>query len=299
MERISALVHGLCWVGVLFSAANAADASILVSVCNQDMNHCTTNATGDLISIGDSGSGINNTHDYSWEYGAAAQVKTTGDLVPELGVSASLSEYRSGFINSLLPTYNRRVFAMAGISDGLNIANVGTGTVNFTVDIDGTAGFTLSDALTGVDLVSPQFGNTTVWQGSTLPQYSVPLTNSITLTAPFSDNRLDYSLTLEAAFYCSYFFGALCTGDDAHPSNYNNFGDGSAFADFLNTATITNVQVYNALGQLVGDPGITSDAAYVYPVNNANIVPEPATLGTAFVTLGLILAARNMRRYTA
>lgn len=56
--------------------------------------------------------------------------------------------------------------------------------------------------------------------------------------APFTNNNLNYTLTLEANFYCSYFYGALCSGDDAHPSNYNNFGDGSAFANFLNTPTL-------------------------------------------------------------
>ncbi|WP_321474192.1 hypothetical protein [uncultured Paludibaculum sp.] len=295
LRSAASLLAPAVWcVGGLFLATNPADAStITVTVCNQDFYNCTTNSTGDLISIGSSGSGVSNNHNYSWAYAAAAQVKTDGAMVPGLGVSVSLSEHREGYLTNLLPTTGRRLFAIAGISDGLDLANVATGTITFTFDIEGSADFRLFDSLVGVRFASPQFGNTGVWQASNHPQEDFPLATTVTMTAPFSQHRLNYRLSFEASLYCSYFNGILCTDESSSSGNY---GNGSAFADFLNTATVANVQVYDAQGNLVDDPGITSDAGYLYPVNSGDVTATPEPVSFWMVGMGLGIVAVTMRK---
>ncbi len=259
------------------SDANAA--SISAMVCDQNFSQCNANSTGELVSLGTSGGGTVNSTTYSWEYGAAARVSQVGSTVPELGVSAVVSEFRDGYLSGLNPTYNKRVFAFATVSDELNLLNVVNGTLRFTYTIAGTTGFSLQDGFASLRLRSPQFGTNLLWSGSSHPEDNSPFLTTITVTAPFASNKLAYTMTLEAAVYCSYFNGALCTG--------------TGFVDVLHTATLSGVQAYDALGQLVANPGITSQGGYAYNVL-ASDVPEPSS---CLLVLGAIAGVFALKKH--
>lgn len=289
MNRIVASFWRIAWAGALLAPVAATGASITSSVCVGyiDPGHCTTNSAGALVTTGNSGSGSYTGHPYAWSYSAAAQVKPNGNSVPGLGVSAAMSEYRGGYVNSLLPTFGLRLFAIAGINDVLSIANVASGTLSFTLSIDGTAGASgITDAFDSVVFRSSVFGYTPVWERSQVSQYNIAPRSSVALTAAFSGHQLSYDLNFDAEFYCSYFNGTYCFGD-------NNTANGSASADFLNTATFTTVQVYDAQGRLVADPGITSSLGFIYPTA---AVPEPGTLPLWIAGLFALVIAGNRRR---
>ncbi|MDX2179598.1 MAG: PEP-CTERM sorting domain-containing protein [Bryobacteraceae bacterium] len=112
------------------------------------------------------------------------------------------------------------------------------------------------------------------------------LADSVTLKASFSKHRIEYGLSLEAYFFCSYYSGGLCAG-----GYYDKTG--SAFADLLHTATVSRVQVFDSKGNLVDDPGLRSDSGFIYPVN-ASGVPEPSS--AALMVAGLGAFATGLRR---
>lgn len=175
----------ICILGAMGSFLTIpANADLFASVCvgNTDPANCTSTSTTGLVTKGNSGSGDYTGHPYAWSYAESAQVKDVGGLVPELGVSGSISEYRGGYVGFLLPTYGLRLFASAGISDQLTINNVSSGTLSFTWNLDGNAGFSVSGGLAFVEIVSQKFGNATVWEGSTNAADDVPKVDSVTLT---------------------------------------------------------------------------------------------------------------------
>jgi len=246
----------------LLSLSGAAQASSLsAAACVQYLfpENCDSTTDSSLVSQHEGADGVYGGVPWSWEYAVAAQAKSFG----ELGVFATLKEFRGGYIPFLLPTYNRDLFARAVISDTIFVDAISAGTLSFVFDVEGSASFDLDDGAAGVRLTSPQFGNHSLWGANSLGDYS-PLVESVLLSSPFSGGRLAYSLTMEANFYCSYFYGAYCTG--------------TAVADFLNTATLTQVLVYDSSGNLIANPSLRFESGFVLPEDEpVSGVPEPST----------------------
>jgi len=87
---------------------------------------------------------------------------------------------------------------------------------------------------------------------------------------------LAYSLQLEAAVRTDNVIGTL---DET--------------VDFLDTATLTGVQVFDSQGNPVNDP-ITADSGFAYPSAPTSAVPEPIVMPVAGLFLiGIVFLTRR------
>jgi hypothetical protein len=97
------------------------------------------------------------------------------------------------------------------------------------------------------------------------------------LAAAFSGGVLAYSLQLEAAVSTDNVIGTL---DET--------------VDFLDTATLAGVQVFDSQGNLVNDAIITSDSGFTYPSAPTSAVPEPIVMPVAGLFLiGIVFLTRR------
>lgn len=241
-------------------------SAVSVTACAQNSNNivltCTSNADGSLLSATTSASGRNgNSFVNTSTASAAAEVVSFG----ELGVSASTS-----WINPNNANLGDSAFADAFVSDVLHFGGLSSGTISFTYQLDGSSTQSLDGQL--------GYSNYYLLVGSQAFGYEnwtdVDPPSSVTLEAAFSGGVLAYSLQLEAEVRTDNVIGTL---DET--------------VDFLHTATLTGVQVFDSQGNPVNDP-ITADSGFDYPSAPTSAVPEPIVMplaglfliGIAFLT---------------
>ncbi len=243
-------------------------SAVSVTACAQNSNNivltCTSNTDGSLLSATTSASGINgNPFVNTSTASAAGEVVSFG----ELGVFASTS-----WNNPHNASLGDSAFADATVSDVLHFAGLSSGTISFTYQLDGSStqsldgqlGYGYYDLLVG----SQAFGNEN-WTDVDPP-------SSVTLEAAFSGGVLAYTLQLEAAVRTDNVIGTL---DET--------------VDFLHTATLTGVQVFDSQGNPVNDP-ITADSGFAYPSTPTSAVPEPIVTPLAGLFLiGIVFLTRR------
>ena len=244
-------------------------SAVSVTACAQNSNNivqtCTSNTDGSLLSATTSASGRNgNSFVNTSTASAAGEVVSFG----ELGVFASTS-----WNNPHNASLGDSAFAEASVSDVLHFAGLSSGTISFTYQLDGSSTQSLDGQLgySYYDLVilSQAFGEE-YWTDVDPP-------SSVTLTAAFSGGVLAYSLQLEATVRTDNVIGTL---DET--------------VDFLNTATLTGVQVFDSQGNLVNDPMITADSGFAYPSAATSAVPEPIVTPVAGLFLiGIVFLTRR------
>jgi hypothetical protein len=243
-------------------------SAVSVTACAQNSNNivqtCTSNTDGSLLSATTSASGRNgNSFVNTSTASAAGEVVSFG----ELGVFASTS-----WNNPHNASLGDSAFAEASVSDVLHFAGLSSGTISFTYQLDGSSTQSLDGQL-GYGyyyllMHSQAFGDEN-WTDVDPP-------SSVTLTAAFSDSVLAYSLQLEAAVRTDNVIGTL---DET--------------VDFLDTATLTGVQVFDSQGNPVNDP-ITADSGFAYPSAPTSAVPEPIVMPVAGLFLiGIVFLTRR------
>jgi hypothetical protein len=245
-------------------------SAVSVTACAQNSNNifltCTSNTDGSLLSATTSASGINgNPFVNTSTASAAGEVVSFG----ELGVFASTS-----WNNPHNASLGDSAYTYAIVSDVLHFAGLSSGTISFTYQLDGSS----TQSLDGqgfsqywLAMRSQAFGNRFWGEGDGAPP------SSVTLAAAFSGGVLAYSLQLEAEVRTDNVIGTL---DET--------------VDFLHTATLTGVQVFDSQGNAVNDLIITADSGFSYPSAPTSAVPEPIVMPVAGLFLiGILFVTRR------
>jgi hypothetical protein len=159
----------------------------------------------------------------------------------------------------------------AGVNDVLHFSGMSSGSISFTYLLSGTSTQSLVGAGSSeywLAIRSPSFGNA-IWTNTAPP-------SSVTLTALFSGGTLAYTLQLEAEVRTGNVQGTL-----------------NETVDFLHTATLSGVQVFNSAGNPVSTV-ITADSGFGYQALTG--VPEPASYGTSCLGVGFLACLRVWRQ---
>jgi hypothetical protein len=275
MSNLSSLIRpnvgrAFLWTALMalsVAPSQIRGSAVSVTACAQNSNNivltCTSNTDGSLLSATTSASGINgNPFVNTSTASAAAEVVSFG----ELGVFASTS-----WNNPHNASLGDSAFADAFVSDVLHFGGLSSGTISFTYQLDGSSTQSLDGqgASQYYLLVGSQAFGYENWTDVEPP-------SSVTLEAAFSGGVLAYTLQLEAAITTDNVIGTL---DET--------------VDFLHTATLTGVQVFDSQGNPVNDP-ITADSGFDYPSAPTSAVPEPIVMPVAGLFLiGIVYLTRR------
>jgi hypothetical protein len=249
----------------------AYSSSVSVTVCAQnDFNilaSCTSNTDGSLLSATVNKSGINGNPNNVGTSTATAEGEVTS--FGEFGVFASTDWNNQP--NTLLTD---SAVADATVNDVLHFSGISSGSISFTYTLDGSASATGSQAFDNsfwLILRSQQFGLADFSNDLNIP-------SSVTLTATFTGGTLAYSMQMEAAVRT---MNALTLDESV---------------DFLHTATLTGLQVFDSNGNPV-NAGITADSGFAYPNGSSTAAPEPGTAPLAgLAAIGIAWIGKRKKR---
>jgi hypothetical protein len=165
------------------------------------------------------------------------------------------------------------VFGTATSVDRLYFPGQTTGTVDFTFNFSGTTSYNIAYGREEVDFSaghnSSNLTNYLLYRQGNDGLPNAPLVTTLKVTLSYNA-FMDYQFTLGSQVYCE----AL-----TNPNQVLQPCNGSGTVDFLDTAKLVHIDVFDSTGQLITAPAITSDSGFNYSqfTTAGAGVPEPGT----------------------